>query len=345
MIILESNNIAGFLIEHKLTGSHCTIHIDRRTLSVDYLFVDDVCTYQLHEERLSNMYLDPTDSNVFSFEVPKIIQFMLPTSTIKFTTQNASGILEVTCNRPNFSAIVKCDNNHIDKLSDIDGDFIPFKPYAPVLKAIKSLKSLASELSNVVTVELGEEFWTVSVSQSCIFGAAKGLKGMIPSNLFEKIYDFHAEVCQTSKTSITVRKQLNFGYYILRIPISNSIELPNVVPKMVANCRREVCSSRLTQDVASIIGEIIKNVKKETIQVKFSDGRIDLIYVNNQINLTTVPAGTNTRNGIMITVPIKALIGMVNILDDDEETLVSTNGELICLMRGTQGLLISGMIS
>lgn len=340
MLIMVSEKLAGFVSEAGLVGAHCTVSIDKTKLCADYIIVDDTCIYQYHENNLAYVYFDKEDDTIFAFEIPKVIEFS--NDCIKLTVQKQMGILEMSCERPFFSSIIKLNDNYSDKIDSISGEFVSLKPYAQVLKAVRSLKSLAADLASSIHVELGEEFWTVSVSQCCVFGAAKGIVGSMSSKLFEKIYDYNAEVAQVSKTSLLFRKQVDSGYYLIHVPISKSVELPPVIPKMVTQCK-EVCTSKLTNDVSTLTGEIIKSIKKDSITLKFTPDRLDLEYTNNSISLTTVRATEKSTNGISILVPVKSLVPVVNILS--ESTLVSTNGEFLCLMRDSNGLLISGIIS
>lgn len=343
MVILESNNIIDFLIEHKLVGAHCTVLIDKHKLSADYVIVDDTCIYQFHEDKLKYIYFEQSDTLIFAFTVPKTIQFAGPGASIKFNVQPQMLMAEMICDKPYFTSVIKLDDNFSEKIDSLTGEFISLKPYAPVLKAIKSLKGLSSELYTSINVELGDEFWTVSVSQCCVFGAAKGLTGSITSQLFEKIYDFNAQIAQISRTSLLLRKDVGSGnFYLIHIPISREVELPNIIGRMVSKCK-DVCTSQLTPDVRMIVGEIIKNVKKDTITVKLTEGRMDLNYVNNQVTLTTIPRSMDLPKGISIQVPVKSLISVVDILE--EPTSILTNGEFICMMRDSKGLLISGIIS
>lgn len=340
MLIMVSDKLVGFVRDIGLVGAHCTVYVDKTRLCADYVIVDDTCIYQYHENELPYIYFDAEDDTVFAFEIPKVIEFS--SDTIKLTAQKQMGILEMICERPFFSSIIKLNDNYSDKIDSISGDFVSLKPYAQVVKAIRSLKSLSTDLANSIHVELGKEFWAVSVSQCCVFGAAKGIVGSLTSKLFEKVYDYNAEVAQTSKTSLLLRKQTEGGFYLIHVPISKNVELPGVIPKMVTQCK-EVCTSKLTNDVSTLTGEIIKSIKKDSITLRFTQDRLDLEYTNNSISLTTVQAKTGGSKGISILVPIKALVPVVNILS--EPTLVSTNGEFLCLMRDSNGLLISGIIS
>lgn len=341
MICVESNVLAQFLIDHNLSNTHCTVHINKNTLSVDYLFVDDVCTYQLTEDKPRNVYFDKGVNPVFSFNVPNIAMFLVQNSIIKLSNQ--STIVEITCDKPRFSGIVKSDDNHTDLLSNIDAEYINFAPYGYVRNAIRNLKAFANELSTSIMVEFGESMWTVSVSQCCIFGAATGLKGMISSQLFEKIFDPNAEVSQTSPTSITVRKRMGAYYYIIRVPISSSAEMPRTVPTMVRKCNGTLFKSKLTEDVGGIVKELSRNVKKENIQVMLTDGRLDVLYSNSQMSLTTAPRELDKSKNVTITVPVKALNPIVYMLEDESE--VRVNGDIVCLMKDKTGLLISGIVS
>lgn len=342
MLIMESDKLANFLSSLKLIGAHCTVIIDKAKLCVDYVIVDDTCIYQYHENSLNYVYFDREDETTFAFEIPKIMEFVGEGASVKFSVHHNMKMIEMTCTKPSFSSVLKLNDNYSDKIDSLTGEFVSLKPYAQVMKAIKSLKSLATELSTTIRIELGKEFWSASVSQSCIFGAAKGIVGSMTSQLFERVYDYNAEIAQTSGTSLLLRKMLDHGYYLIHIPVSRNVELPNVIPKMVAQCK-EVCTSQITNDVGQLTGEIIKSIKKDSITLKFTPNRLDLEYSNNSVSLTTVPAEIRNVKGVSITLPVKSLVGIVNILS--EPTLVSTNGEFLCLMRDSNGLLVSGIIS
>ena len=343
MIILESNTLVPFIVEHKLIGAHCTCIVNKTTLNVDYIIVDDTCTYMYHEEKPKYLYFDMNDVLTFAFEIPNTFLFVGQGASIRLSVATGNTMAEVICDKPYYTSVLKLSDNFTDKIiHSPDWQFISLKPYANVIKAIKNLKSLASELSTSITVELGPVYWTVSVSQCCIFGATNGIVGSITSQLLEKVYDYEAEVYQQSPTSMIIRKQLGDGnYYIVNVPISKQVELPNIIEKMVVRCR-DVCTSELTPDVSMITGEIIKNIKKDVITLILRDGRMDLKYANNHVNLSTEPQDANLSKGLSMQVPVKSLISVVNILD--KPTTISTNGEYVCMMRDNKGLLISGII-
>ena len=343
MIILESRTLVPFLVEHKLIGAHCTCIINKVTLNVDYVIVDDTCTYMYHEEKPKYLYFDQNDSLIFAFEIPNTFLFVGQGANLRISVANNNSMAEITCDKPYYTSIIKLNDNYTDKINyNPNGQFISFKPYAHVIKAIKNLKSLATELSTSITVELGSVYWTVSVSQCCVFGATNGIVGSITSQLLEKIYDYDAEVLQQSPTSIIVRKILEDGnYYVINAPISKQVDLPDIIEKMVVKCR-DVCTYELTPDVGMITGEIIKNIKKDVLTLILREGRMDLKYANNQVNLSTEPRGMDLPKGLSIQVPVKSLISVVNILE--KPTSISTNGEYLCMMRDNKGLLISGII-
>ena len=339
MVTLESRALAAFLIEHKLTNSHCTIHINKENSSVDYVFIDDTCTFQLHEDKPVSLEYDDTES--VSFIVPNIIIFLDTKATLKLSYTPSIKMLELVCSVPNFTATTSCDDNHMGKIDDKGADYIPFSNYVYTNSAIRFLKPLATDLANSINVEFGKEMWAVSTSQCCIYSHASGLHGSISSELFSKIYDYEAEVSQPTATSLVVRKKYKDAYYLINVPIKDSVDFPKTLPNLVGSCKQEVCKSIITNDVSTIIGNIIKNVKKETVIAKFTNGRFDIIYDTNQVHLTTVPKDWK-ETGISIKIAVKTLISIVDLLSD--EVTVMTNGEVICLMKGNKGLIFSGLI-
>ena len=343
MLLIKTRELIPFLKDYRLTKAHCTVIVDKHTKEIDYIVTDDLCIYQLHEEHPVEVKFDSDNDLVFAFQVPNVFNFALDDSCLTISTQVNTNMAQLFCDRPKFSSIIKLNDNYSEKIKVYTAEFISFKPYADVLKAIKNIKSLASELSTSISVELGNKFWTVSVSQCCIFGAASGIKGNITSQLFERIYDWDAKVSQVSNTSILVRRDYRNGKYVLiHVPITNHVELPNLVIDMVPKTGVEV-TTELTSDVSSIIGEIIKNIKRDSINVIFKNGRLDLRYVDNIVSLTTEVESVKAGDKIDIKVPIKSLVSIVNILD--KPTKVTTNGEYVCMMRDNKGLLISGIIS
>lgn len=343
MVILESDVLIPFVMEHKLVNAHCTVIIDRTRMCADYVLVDDTCIFMLHEEKLKYIYFDPTDTLIFAFEIPTTVQFAAQGASMRISAQPQTLMAEMVCNKPYFTSVIKLNDNYSDKIVEPDVQYISFRPYAPVIKALKNLKSLANELSTSINVELGSEYWTVSVSQCCIFGAVKGLVGSITSQLLEKIYDWDAAVAQTSPTSLLVKKMISeTNYYLINVPISKDVELPNVIERMVVRCR-DVCVTELTPDVGMITGEVIKNIKKDVVTLVFRENRMDVKYANSQVTLSTEPRDMELKRGLNIQVPVKSLISVVDMLD--KPTQVSTNGEYLCMMRDSKGLLISGIIS
>jgi hypothetical protein len=343
MLVINTTELVPFLKDNKLTKAHCTVIVDKDTKGIDYVVTDDSCIYQLHEEHPVEVKFDSDKDLVFAFQVPHVIHFAADGSCLSISTQVETNMAQLFCDKPRFSSIIKLNDNYSDKLEVPDVPFISMRPYADVIKAIKNMKSLATDLSTSINVELGDTFWTVSVSQCCTFGAAQGIKGTITSQLFEKIYDWDAKVSQVSSTSLLVRRDYQNGRYMLiHVPISKNVELPNLLLDMVPKTGIEIVTE-LTSDVSSIIGEIIKNIKRDSINVIFKNGRLDLRYVDNTVSLTTEVESINVGDKIDIRVPIKSLVSVVNILDKPAK--VTTNGEYVCMMRDNRGLLISGIIS
>lgn len=345
MILVESKHFASFLLEHKLAKAHCTVWFNSMKSTADYVIETDTCVYHLHENEVIAI-ADQSDGNCFAFEIPSIIQFMIGTSAIKMRctgsgNQTLTQTLELMCDHPYFTAIVKCDNIYTEPFESFYNIYEPLAPYAPVVNAIKKLKGLASELSTSMSVEFGRVFWTVSTSQSCLFGAATGIIGSISSELFERIYDYKGYICQPTKTTLVIKKTLDYGFYAIHVPIKTNNEFTTVIPTLVERCNKIVCTSDITRDVSTILGEIIKNVKRETVQLVLTEGRVDIIYNTMSMSLTTVPKGLDTSKGLTIKVPVKALASIADLISGPTE--VSTNGDLICLMKDNKGLIMSGI--
>jgi hypothetical protein len=267
--------------------------------------------------------------------------FLNEQSVLKLNCQ--STIIEIMCNNPKFTVTIKGDENHADKIQDAGNEYISFKPYAHVIKAIKDMKQLSNELATPMHVEFGTHLWTVSVSQCCIFGSAQGIAGMISSQLFEKIYDWDAMIAQTSKTSLTIKREFDAYYYIIRVPVQSTGVLPKYIPKMTKDCGSPRFESTITNDAGPVIRELAKTVKKEHVQAMFSPDRFDVLYDNEQMHLSTIPNGVDVNKYISVLIPSKTLTPIINMLG--ESTRISMNGDVVCLMQDKKGLLVSGIVS
>ena len=343
MIILESNYFVKYVIDNRLIKSHCTVRINKNTLNVDYIFVSDVLTYQLHEKKPLKLYFDQDDELTFSFEVPNVIQLINIKSSVRFITKSESKIIEFSCNTPHFMAIINGDTNHMDKIPESQVPYVSIAEYINAYRAIRAMKSFATELGCSIEVDFGKEFWAVGIAQAIMFGQATGFIGSIQSTLFERIFDVDAEVSQISDTALIVRKLGDEIDCYIHVPINKSTGMTDNLNKLVGSCKRQVCKTAITKDVEELAVNITKNIKKESITIQFSTDRMDLIYSNIIVNLTTVSRDANISNAIQIQTPVKALVPVMMILAEPAQ--VSTSGDLICMMTDNKGLLLSGIIA
>jgi uncharacterized protein YktA (UPF0223 family) len=331
-----------FAEDRKLGGQHCTVRIDPISLIAKYIINDDICVYQLEENVVKDIFFDRNKPAEFSFYVPKFLSIVNLSNRLKITYNDSINMVELESEEKSFKATVPADDNHMLEIEINDNlTYSKLSQYSRVIKAIKSLKGLASDLSATSMLEFDTDLWTVSVAQCALFGSASGLKGEISSSLFERIYDYNAEVSMVTDTKGMMRGTFNGCKYYVTFPVKkNAANLPGSIPRMVTQCEEKVCDCILTNDVSSIIGSLLKSIKKEPVIIRFSDGRLDMTYENMQWNITTIK--TNVDKSVSIKVPNKMLTPVTDMLS--ESTQVFRKGEILCLMRGSLGMLLTGII-
>ena len=353
MITLTSKMFTKFVLEHNLKEFSCTVRIDPINLSTNFIFTDDISFFQLKELTLDRVYFDRDQEAVFSFIVPDNIQIFSLSDTIKLTYHNSTNMATLEMEHPAINITIPCHNMSKDNLHRYDVTYYPMSQFKNTLNSIKQLKGLASDLSIVSDLEFNGKFWSVSIAQCCLFGMGEGIDGSLPSQLFEKIYDYHASVAMIEKvinektgqrqTILQMVRDFEGGDYIIETQIRQSREkFPDLIPGMVAKCSRKVCDCIITNDVSMIVRELLKTVKKDAITVTFSDHRFDLEYNNIKVNMRT-NTDVIRGNKISVKIPIKMLNSIASMLSEELEIL--TNGDLICIMKDNRGMILTGLTS
>ena len=343
MITLTSKLFTKFVLEHNLKDFHCTVMIDQVNLSTKFIFTDDICRYQLTETTLERVYFDRDKSAEFSFFVPDNIQVMSLADMITITCHNDIVTVTLEIIKPAIMITVKTEGLELEPMYKRDIPYYPMSQFKDTVNSIKQLKGLASDLSIVSDLEFNNKFWSVSIAQCCLFGVGNGIDGIISSQVFEKVYDFRANIAMISNTVAQMIGELEGGSYIIEIPVKTSKDkFPDLIPGMVNKCSRKVCDCIMTNDVSSIVRELLKTVKKDAIDITFSDHRFDLEYNTIKVNMRT-NAGKIEGNKISVKVPIKMLNPISSMLNEELEIL--TNGDLICMMKDNKGMILTGLVS
>ena len=342
MISLTSSALAIFLSEYKLVNNLCTVYLDLHKLTADVLVESDTVKYLLRIHQLENVYADEKDVASFSFYIPEAVKLMTDKSTIKFVCSSQNKLAQVSCTAPNFNFMVETVDLEIEKF-ETDYKFVEYPELKQVSAAIKASKGLAQELMSAVTVELTNSLWCVHTPQSCAFGEFSGVQGTIPVQIFDKIYSssLHVGIYQPTPTSIMSKvRYKNRDIYTLA-PIQNEFSLSSSVPKLVDRCEKKWCKSSLSEDMISLFAGFLANIKKKTVAVSFSEGRVDITYSDTKFNLSTIDSTFNSKP-ITAQVPVKALVLIKSIAQ--EECEVYTDMEVLCLVNKTRGLILSGPV-
>lgn len=342
MLTVKSEALASFLLSKNSIGSHCTVLFDKCEMSVSYIIQDNVTMHQLTEFMPANMYMDDGEGNGFAFIITEVPMFLTEDSIIQLSFNNRNNIIELKVERPNFTAIIKNDELMSDAINWKSAEFKSMKPYAPVLKAVKSMRGLSQELSLPITVEMDKKYWCVSLPQACLFGEGAGIIGSMSNQLFEEIFDWDADVAQPTATSLITKKVKDNRTYLISAPISSSLDMVKDLPDYVADIDVKVCDSEITSDVSQLIRNMISNVKKKTLSLTFSQGRVDLTYNANSINLTTITKKLDREHSVCIQVSVKTLSCITSIMAGS--TKIMRSGDIVCLLNLNQGLLLSGIV-
>lgn len=342
MLTVKSEALASFLISKNFVGRHCTIIFDNMNMEVSYIIQDNVTVHQLTEKFPVIMYMDEGDKPAFSFIITEVPMFLTDNSVVTVNYNTRTNIVEFKVERPNFTALVKGDELISEAISMSDADFRSMKPYAPIIKAIKSMKGLSQELSLPITVEMDKSYWCVALPQACLFGTGAGIIGSTTSQLFEEIFDWDADVAQPTPTSIITKKVIDKRTYLMSAPISSSLDMIKDLPDYVADIDIKVCNSEITPDVNQLIRNMLSNVKKKTLSLTFSPGRVDVAYNANSISLTTLNKTLDRDTSVCINVSVKTLQCITSIMVGSTEIMRS--GDNICLLNSNQGLLLSGIV-
>lgn len=342
MLSVKSGALASYLISKNFVGRHCSVLFNRKEMEVTYIIQDNVTMHQLTEKMPMNMYMDEGERSDFAFVITEIPMFLTEDSIIQLTYNRKSNIVEFKVERPNFTALVKGDELVSGGIEWRNVQFRSMKPYAPILKAVKSMKGLAQELSLPISVEMDKKYWCVTLPQACLFGEGAGIVGSMSSQLFEEIFDWDADVAQPTPTSIITKKVKDNRTYVISAPISSSLDMIKDLPDYVADIDVKVCDSEITNDVSQLMRNMISNVKKKTLSLTFSAGRVDLTYSANSINLTTITKEIDRSHSVCIDVSVKTLSCITSIMSGSTEIMRS--GDNICLLNLNQGLLLSGIV-
>lgn len=342
MISLTSSAIANFLVDYKLTGCLCTIKVDLHKLTATVLVEADTVKYLVRIHQLEHVYASDKDVASFSFYIPDAVKLMTDKSTIKFHCSGDSRIMQVNCTAPNFSFMVETVDLEIEEFST-DYQFKEYPALKQVSGAIKASKGLASELMVAVTVELTDGLWCVHTNQSCAFGEFEGLQGTIPVNIFEKLYNSSLRIGMTQPSPTSLMSKIRYKNRDIHIlaPIQNEFSLSKSITKLIDRCEKKICDSVMSEDIISLVSGFIANVKKKTLAVSFSTGRVDLTYKDTKFTLSTLDT-TSQERPITVQVPVKALLLIKSITE--EECEVYTDMEVLCLMNKTRGLILSGPV-
>lgn len=342
MLTVKSEALASFLISKNFIDRHCSVLFNKMDMSVSYIIQDNVTVHQLTEKIPSNMYMDEGEKSGFAFVITEIPMFLTEDSIVQLNYNSRTNIIEFKVERPNFTALIKGDDLVSDSINCEGAVFRSMKPYAPVLKAVKSMKGLSNELALPISVEMDEKYWCVTLPQACLFGAGAGIVGSLSSQLFEEIFDWDAEVAQPSPTSIITKKVKGNRTYLISAPISSSLDMIKDLADYVADIDVKVCDSEITSDVNQLIRNMLANVKKKTLAITFSRGRVDITYNANSINLTTICKELDRNHSVCIDVSVKTLSCITSIMVGSTEIMRS--GDNVCLLNSNQGLLLSGIV-
>lgn len=343
MIRFTSSDLAIFLSQYKLTNQLCTIYLDVKTKSANVLVESDTLKYLLRIHQLESLDTDEVDVASFSFYIPEAVKFMTDESTIEFKYSKDVKTVQVNCTSPSFNTIVEPVELAIAEF-DTNYKFVEYPELKYVSAAIRASKGLAQELMTSVTVELTDTLWCVHTPQSCAYGNFTGLKGTIPVNIFEKVYPSGLRVgfAQPTTTSIISKVRYKTRDVYVLAPIQNEFSLSSSVPKLIERCTKKHCQSKLSEDMISLFSGFLSNIKKKTLDVSFSKGRLDITFTDVKFRLSTVDIN-NTEPLLSIRVPVKVLMLIKNIMEDDG-CEVLTDMEVICLTAQTRGLILSGPI-
>lgn len=342
MLTVKSEALASFLISKSFVGRHCSVIFDKVNMVVSYIIQDNVTVHELIEVNPKSMSFSEGDSIGFAFVITEIPMFLTENSTVQLSYNSNTNIIEFQIEKPSFTALVKGDDLISDSIDYKDMDFKSMKPYAPIVKAVKSMKGLSQELALPITVEMDTKYWCVTLPQACLFGAGAGIIGSMSSQLFEEIFDWDADVAQPTPTSIVTKKVIDNRTYLISAPISSSLDMVKDLADYVSDIDVKVCNSEITNDVSQLIRNMIANVKKKTVSLTFSPGRLDLTYNANSINLTTISKELDKQNSVCINVSVRTLSCITSIMVGSTEIMRS--GDNICLLNLNQGLLLSGII-
>ncbi len=342
MLTVKSEALASFLISKNFVGRHCTVLFNRNEMTVSYIIQDNITVHQLSEKIPKIMYMDEGEKTAFSFVVTEVPMFLTQDSIVQLSYNSRTNIIEFKVERPSFTALIRGEDLVSEGIAYSGIEFKSMKPYAPVLKAVKAMKGLSQELSLPISVEMDEKYWCVSLPQACMFGSGGGIVGSMSSQLFEEVFDWDADVAQPTKTSIITKKVIDNKMYLISAPISSSLDMVRDLPNYVADIDVKVCDSEITSDVNQLIRNMISNVKKKTLSITFSPGRVDVTYNANSINLTTIKKQPDRNTSVCIEVSVKTLVCITSIMVGMTEIMRS--GDNVCLLNLSQGLLLSGIV-
>lgn len=338
MLTITSSELSYILNKFKTIGKVCYIRVDDLTKTMKLCVDLDTVNLMVDFYQTPDMLYTDKETEV-SFVVPDIIKLADPDASLKLISNEDVRTITIECSKPHFTVQVPKSELTLEPF-DTNYTFREMDCLQDIHKAVSLSKGLAQELSNNLMIELCNDMWLVHTSQSCYFGRQTVLKGSLPYSTFEKIYDPKLKIGFAQISDTVLMSKCRYAKYdvYMKAPLQDEYRLAPALPKIVERCNSKYYDVMMSEDVSTVCSGLITNVKKDKVNVVFSDNDVNLNYISNLIELNTKP-GTK---GLTIQVPIRTLSLIKDMCVVGCE--LYSDMEVICLLNETKGLILSGPI-